>query len=574
MLNNNYNLCPLYESVDDQFYRSYDSSTGGIFVGLNKVPSLFWKIPRAASLHRFWIVKPNGQAQNVTALTAELGVEIINPLNKDYSVLRASGKDRLQQSLFTEGKYHIKLELNNGDYVRYSECFFMYQHEDEFVELEISHNRELCTSYADFDYSNDFTQTINLQSKVQNPEYEYEEKSTNRNGQVFRKHQISKKLHRVPIVCPEFAMDFYRLIQLHDNVTLRYKGKEYNIEEALLTDIEVSVGTFDFLKAQFEFYSDSVVSEHSQAVTEAVISVPEGGCLYAQHFAECVIKSGSNEYTQGYYEDINGTNINFESGDRIILDDGTQFFLKSWNGSAFVNSSVSIGEIVYARREGFYFAQGLLEMRGARLVTVDNNIARGQAVLGTTIEIWATTTTGSQIIAVGNAQRFQDSGIPYPNLNGATGIFIKVSNPLCGTFESHEDEVESLYIPFVVDVQGKYPSDNDAARSGVLDNQYYALSINNIYGMPENSIKKLNPIQTYFDDGQAIASFSRQNILYPVGQPNPYGLPLGAIKLAYTVSDSYPNEIAAEAAGRVDYALLSKGNTHGSPEGILLKIYA
>ena len=76
----------------------------------------------------------------------------------------------------------------------------------------------------------------------------------------------------------------------------------------------------------------------------------------------------------------------------------------------------------------------------------------------------------------------------------------------------------------------EFPDFEAAFAGGVANNSCFALSQQNIFGMPRHLVIMRNPIVTYKDDAAATTGGVLLNEVYPLAQDNPWSMPKGTMK--------------------------------------------
>jgi hypothetical protein len=98
-----------------------------------------------------------------------------------------------------------------------------------------------------------------------------------------------------------------------------------------------------------------------------------------------------------------------------------------------------------------------------------------------------------------------------------------------------------------ISVYGAYDSRESAVSDGIPASGYYVLTIDNIYGMPVNTLMRNTPIDGYADveAGQAAVG---DNTVFQLLSGNPQGWPAGICIIA-NPEEAYANDTAAGVGG-------------------------
>lgn len=575
-----------YEKLSQQFHRrSYMANQNRftLVTELNQIPPFQLIVSNtAATITEFKIInKETGVETDVLSevLNNSLVLET-NQQSNTYDRIRYIANQPIPVSIFEQGDYYCKMTY--GVFTWYSEVFSMYPDISQFVKIEYCHSEDFPLSTGVLKYVSGYENYFYVKPTIgiSTPKFEYDKTVDKRDGIEFPLRQTTWKEYSLNILAHEAALDFMRLIPLHDTVKITDQFYTYNTDLFELSpEPQQSAGVY---VAEIVFTTDTtVVNETTGARGTANCGVVDGNCLAdVQYIAKSTIPEGGAEDTGFYYVNSLGVNTDFVDEDYVIVynSGADTYTLRRYNtGDTYTSQVVTNLFQVYDVTNDRYFQQ--FGVNGLRLpeilsyTTSSPYTVTGRANKTTTVKIWSITSIGTnRLSALGSDSDFS-TGITYTRQNGDRGIFIEVFNTSCGLLYTSPTTVYT--IPDAIESQGNFDTADDAANGGVSDGQYFVIPFDSITGYT-GAVVQLNPLTSYISDQDAMQNGVPLGGTYALANGNLYGGVIHSMKA--TAADhltTYANDQTAVSIGGLsigDLYILSEGNSYGMPSYSLREI--
>lgn len=457
------------------------------------------------------------------------------------------------------GRYYAK--MSNGVETFYSDEWEVLNNLSDYWRLEYCHGEDfpLPGGNGHIDYRFGYKNFFYLKTEIGKPEYFYEERIAQRDGANLPIQQIRWKNHRFEVVAPEEVCDMLSLIRLHDYVKISRGPREYEVDEISFEPQWLEQG--DLAAVAVEFRTDTIVVVNGRGVdvTECV----EAGDCYAYswepviHQAVAYIDEGTAEWDGAYYTTPGGTNVPLQDGDLVVVYRRAPYSNQIWlmlysDPGGFAGYPNNPGEYVYEANTGLYFYNNngspvLGSLMTNRITEVTATHVYGEAIPLGTVELWGLLANGQEVLlGLTDAFAFTNDGLEYSAPDGLIAVKIRVSTSIC------PDVYDSGWWYFevfaLITCAGDYPSDEAAIADGVQAGEYYCLTIDNVFGMPEAVVKRLPPFTGYLTDAGALAALGA-DVIYQLAAGNDLGMPSGTCRINASATPVYTDDAAAAAGG-------------------------
>lgn len=193
---------------------------------------------------------------------------------------------------------YYELEMIQGDTTWYSEVlqFVNVWELDRMIKIEYSNAEKLCYDGGAMYYENGFKNWVYIDSTIAKPERKIQERVKEVNGRIFPLQQVTWKEHRFTSHFPEFLIDALSLITLHDFVTIKHEGKEFNVSRFLSTIEWEDRGDIAVFDASFR--TDTVISNNGRAIAPQIALSQY--CVTPNYSAKNVIQKNGTIWDNGF----------------------------------------------------------------------------------------------------------------------------------------------------------------------------------------------------------------------------------------------------------------------------------
>jgi len=209
--------------------KSYTLGDFPIIASSSQIPP-FQLITEAGDFIAFMYLVDAETGSRISDVKAEAGVTAID--EGTFSIISCDGGT--MTSLEVGKTYHIELLCNSNTYV--SETFCV-RDTSNMIKVEYYHNT-IFELHDDtyFNYGNNFKHFFYINAEIARPRYEFVNNYTINNGIPQIKRQSSKKVHSIFTLANEPQLDFMRIIQMHDFITIydQKYNERYDVDEFLI----------------------------------------------------------------------------------------------------------------------------------------------------------------------------------------------------------------------------------------------------------------------------------------------------------------------------------------------------
>lgn len=445
--NNSLNILPWYDSLEKQNHRlwwAYDR-VFPLATELDKIPP--FQIVRSpqtgAAITEFKLIRFEDNVETDILLNAQsTGLEVAT--FDDYDLLIYPSTLSLGLAGVEIGAYYLK--LSDGTNTWYSEVFTMCDDLSDYIKIEYWHGENLVYPGGHIRYQFPYKNRVYICSDIGRPSYEYEERVVKREGYNFPVQQISYKQYKFLMLAPEYLIDAFRVIRMHDQVEIFYGGYTFDVDELLMNDPRWQSQGW-VAEVEVEFRTDTVVVVNGRGVNSTVYELLPGQCLAVDFMTVALIDEGSAEYTGFYYEPSGGgANVNFADGDLVLIRNTSgeiELFLFQESPDQYVSQSVSNYQVSYnANDDDYYFVRpGGIEFIPPEVTSVENQmgvwIVNGHSFPGTIVEVYTRDSSNNETkVGEGSADTFNSEGLEFTFLIGAEDIQVRSTSVACSQFAS------------------------------------------------------------------------------------------------------------------------------------------
>ena len=268
--NNNLNILPFYNSIDEQNHRK-DYAYGDVYK----------LITERTKLLPFQINREHlASAPITTAILYELKTgdsqDILTEINgaglnikefTDYDLIINPSALIFPTLTITPGQYYI--EIGDGTNTWYSEVFTVVTDVSSFLKLKYYDIGNIEYTGGHIDYTAPFKNYLYIQTEIGKPEYPFEEEAQKRDGFTFVEKQVSEKKYKFEFLAPEYLCDALRIVRMHDIIYIYFKGQTYRVENIILEPKWQEQGNLAIIEVEFE--CDTIVKKIGKGI------IPTGG---------------------------------------------------------------------------------------------------------------------------------------------------------------------------------------------------------------------------------------------------------------------------------------------------------
>jgi hypothetical protein len=242
-----YTSLPIYDRIEKQAFRRGLAGGGNtpypITCPLHRLPSFQWLDygDGCASIDTVELIDFSGISTNITALFTL--PDMINQYTSGVNIYFSYNGNTLLANM-TEGLYYLKITMDNAE-IYYSDWFRVTcvfgddtgnppaaTYSEKYLIFNFSNTCNL----GNFLYSEGFTQTIWLESEPMESTFPMDDKGVeNGEGRFIRTFARQTKKYTVKTkTLPDFMVDIFNRMKLHDNITLTDRvgdtNSVYNLE--------------------------------------------------------------------------------------------------------------------------------------------------------------------------------------------------------------------------------------------------------------------------------------------------------------------------------------------------------
>ena len=572
-----------YEKLSQQFHRRNFMANQKRFTlvtELNQIPPFQINVsPTNSTITEFKIINKKTSAEtdvlsliNTNSLLLETGATLDR--------IRYIANQPIPISIFDQGDYYCKMTY--GTFTFYSEVFSMCPDVSQFIKIEYCHSESFPLNKGFIEYNLGYENYFYLKPTIgiSTPEYKYEKEVDKRDGIEFPLRQITWKEYNLKMIVHEAALNFMRLIPLHDTVKITDQYYKYNTDLFELSpEPQQNAGIY---VAEILFTTDTtVISETTGARGTASCGVVAGSCLPDVQFtAKSTVPQGGAEDLGFFYVNSLGVNTDFIDGDYVIVynESTDTYIVRRYNtGDTYTSQIVTDLNQVYDLTNDRYFQQfGANGLRLPEILSYTLSTpytVTGRANKATTVKVWSITSTGTKrLSAIGSDADFS-SGLTYTRENGDRGIYIEIFNTTCGLLFT--SPVTEYPIPDAIESEGNFDTADDAINAGVQDGESFTVSQISPIGYT-GALIEVNPIQTFISDQDAMQNGIPLGGVYALALGNVYGGVENSLKVTaanhLTTFTSDQDAVSVGGFSVGDLYILGEGNIYGMPSYLLKEI--
>lgn len=257
LVNNNISPLPFYGNIALQNHRK-DYAFGQVYPLITyKSMLLPFQVVLASGASISWVRLYNfntGKFIDITRSMKENGLTIKSYTG--FKLLKYPGTLPIVE-IKHEGLYYLAISISGLGTI-YSDVFTVTNKVDDYLLLEYynSYNFELKNGIVDF--SDNFKFRCYLNTQIGKPEYDFEEKATERMGYTFIESQVSKKIYKFTFIAPEYLCDALRIVRLCDSKQITSKLQTYDLTAFSMEPEWEEQG--DLASVECEFETDTVIA--------------------------------------------------------------------------------------------------------------------------------------------------------------------------------------------------------------------------------------------------------------------------------------------------------------------------
>ena len=376
-----------------------------------------------------------GTATDILAIATSSGLEVAEYAADGYDLIIYPAT--ISVGSFNVGRHY--LTMSDGTNTWYSEVFNFVDTTYSLVKVEWWHDGDFCYPSGRVRYNYPYKGRVYLKSDIGKPEYTFEQVVSERNGKNFKLKQISAKQYKFLFLAPEYLIDAFRQIPLHDFVEIT----NYNDNRGYTVD-EINMGSPDWLDrgdlaaVTVDFQTDTVIVKSGTGVTTLDYTAADGGCITVDYTAVAEIAFGSSQYFGLYYVDeTTGDNVTIQDGDYILVtEDVSPYRRRLYQYSDFLGmilQSPTNYEVAYDSNSGKYYFYDTDQFIEPVIDDITASVLTGRTFAGTLAAIYQveggvhtllTTVTTAQI----------EAGIAISPTVGVEFIYFIVQTAACPVF--------------------------------------------------------------------------------------------------------------------------------------------
>lgn len=284
--NNNLNVLPFYDSVDEQLHRKF-YAYGDIYkliCSSGKIlPFQIVREHRVADITVAELIRLSDE--NITDVLSEMTTAglVVKHFDSDgYDLVVNNGALVMPTLQMYAEQYYLK--LSDGVDTWFSEVFTVVNDLSKYVKIEYFDRDNLEYTGGHIDYSHPYRNYCYVQTEIGKPEYPFKEEAQDRDGYLFVEQQISEKKYKFEFLAPEFLCDALRVVRMHDYVRIYDKGKVYDVENIIFEPKWKEQGNLAVMEVEFE--CDTIIKKIGKGFVD----------------------NGNGDFNEDFNEDFNNTN--------------------------------------------------------------------------------------------------------------------------------------------------------------------------------------------------------------------------------------------------------------------------
>lgn len=210
------------------------------------------------------------QTTKLVAMFTELGLslngEVVTYNGTNYRMFNFKGVASNSANLLSDGRYYLSVYSSATNDYFYSETFTICSSYANALKIEYYEQNSLTFDCGNgiISYANSYKSKAYINTRLGMPSFPIEEEIQKRDGVQYRVKQVSYKQYKFDFVCPQFMADSLRIIGMHDNVSITYKG-ETIICDSFNVDIKPS-DIHEMYVVEAEFTTGTVVKKNARLI--------------------------------------------------------------------------------------------------------------------------------------------------------------------------------------------------------------------------------------------------------------------------------------------------------------------
>ena len=165
------------------------------------------------------------------------------------------------------GMYYATMEIAGNSY--YSEIYTIVSDVTDYLRLSYWHRSQFDYPGGAFIYTNqlgekEFEHVCYIPTDLGYPSYQLEQELNARSGIKYKLRQVSYKELRFRFIAPEYLIDALRVIPLHHDCEVRYKGVTYTVDDIIINPEWLEGGYL--ANVEIVFRTDQVIVENGDNI--------------------------------------------------------------------------------------------------------------------------------------------------------------------------------------------------------------------------------------------------------------------------------------------------------------------
>ena len=431
------NILPFYTSLDLQHHnKSYaynryyclPTPMGFLF------PFQMRREQTGVAITEFKIVEvATGTETDVLALASAGGLEVVQYVSEGYDLVIYPGT--LSLGTFNVGRHYLKMSDTSNTW--YSEVFNFVDTTAGLVKVEWWHDGDFCYPSGKIRYNYPYKGRVYLKTDIGKPEYPFEQEVTSRNGKNFKLKQVSSKLYKFLFLAPEYLIDAFRQIPLHDfvEVTNYNDNRTYTVDEINMQSPEW-LDNGDVASVTVDFQTDTVIVKSGSGVTTLDYTLTPGDCLPTSFDAVAEIAENSIQYNGYYYtSEADGSNVDFVNGDYVLITDIASPYkrkLYQYNSGAYNLIGPTDDQVVYDANSGKYYFYDTDQFIEPVIDSISAGTLTGKTFPNTLAAIYSYDGSTATLLSTVLASEIE-AGTSITVPGGSEFVYFVVITPACPT---------------------------------------------------------------------------------------------------------------------------------------------
>lgn len=380
-----------------------------------------------------------GAETDILAIAYASGLEVAEYPADGYDLIIYPAT--LSVGSFNLGRHYLRMQ--DGANTWYSEVFNFVDSTQGLVKVEFWHSGNFCYPSGHVRYNFPYKGRFYLKTNIGKPEYTFEQEVIERNGKNFKLKQISAKQYKFVFLAPEYLIDAFRQVPLHDfvEITNHNDGRTYTVDEINMANPSwLDAG--DRASVVVDFQTDTVIVKSGSGVTSLEYEAEPGGCLTVDYTAVAEISEDSSNYYGAYFiSEATGLPVLFEDEDYVLITETAP----PYNRNLYQREAGSVApptpagynlvasnedDIIYDANSGRYYFYDSGSYILPVIDDITGGVMTGRTFPGTLAAVYSRIGSVSTLIATVTAAQVE-AGVAIPIPGGAEFIYFVVQTPAC-----------------------------------------------------------------------------------------------------------------------------------------------